>query len=72
MDPYLFENFVSVDGDFLKAKFRAFKENIAIFYLNHFIHLYALTRPHTEITLKIKIKIFTINTNVYVIEFNIP
>jgi len=25
VDPYLFENFVSVDGDFLKAKFRAFK-----------------------------------------------
>jgi len=25
LDPYLFENFVSVDGDFLKAKFRAFK-----------------------------------------------
>jgi len=25
VDPYLFENFVTVDGDFLKAKFRAFK-----------------------------------------------
>jgi len=25
VDPYLFENFVSVNGDFLKAKFRAFK-----------------------------------------------
>lgn len=25
VDPYLFENFNSVDGDFLKAKFRAFK-----------------------------------------------
>jgi len=25
LDPYLFENFVSVNGDFLKAKFRAFK-----------------------------------------------
>lgn len=25
MDPYLFENFNSVDGDFLTAKFRAFK-----------------------------------------------
>jgi len=25
VDPYLFENFASVDGDFLKAKFRAFK-----------------------------------------------
>ena len=35
VDPYLFENFVSVDGDFLKAKFRAFKEIIADFK-NHF------------------------------------
>ena len=25
MDPYLFDNFVTEDGDFLKAKFRAFK-----------------------------------------------
>lgn len=25
MDPYLFENFNTVDGDFLAAKFRAFK-----------------------------------------------
>lgn len=25
MDPYLFENFNTVDGDFLNAKFRAFK-----------------------------------------------
>lgn len=25
MDPYLFENFNTVDGDFLTAKFRAFK-----------------------------------------------
>lgn len=25
MDPYLFENFNTVDGDFLSAKFRAFK-----------------------------------------------
>ena len=25
MDPYLFENFVTSDGDFLRAKFRAFK-----------------------------------------------
>lgn len=25
VDPYLFENFVTDDGDFLKAKFRAFK-----------------------------------------------
>lgn len=25
VDPYLFENFVSADGDFLRAKFRAFK-----------------------------------------------
>ena len=25
MDPYLFENFVTNDGDYLKAKFRAFK-----------------------------------------------
>lgn len=25
MDPYLFENFETQDGDFLKAKFRAFK-----------------------------------------------
>jgi len=25
VDPYLFENFVTNDGDYLKAKFRAFK-----------------------------------------------
>jgi len=25
VDPYLFENFNTVDGDFLSAKFRAFK-----------------------------------------------
>ena len=25
VDPYLFENFKTDDGDFLKAKFRAFK-----------------------------------------------
>lgn len=25
VDPYLFENFNTVDGDFLNAKFRAFK-----------------------------------------------
>jgi hypothetical protein len=25
VDPYLFENFITDDGDFLKAKFRAFK-----------------------------------------------
>ena len=25
VDPYLFENFVTTDGDYLKAKFRAFK-----------------------------------------------
>lgn len=25
VDPYLFENFVTTDGDFLSAKFRAFK-----------------------------------------------
>ena len=25
MDPYLFENFVTSDGDYLRAKFRAFK-----------------------------------------------
>lgn len=25
MDPYLFENFNTIDGDFLTAKFRAFK-----------------------------------------------
>ena len=25
MDPYLFENFLTTDGDYLRAKFRAFK-----------------------------------------------
>ena len=25
MDPYLFDNFNTIDGDFLQAKFRAFK-----------------------------------------------
>jgi hypothetical protein len=25
VDPYLFENFLTSDGDYLRAKFRAFK-----------------------------------------------